>query len=357
MTLELRLVALATAIGEDIKNLTIAIGNLPSLNTTTKTNLVAAINEVLGNQGSLALLNTDSQTSLVAAINELEGEIGELEDLDTSTKTNLVAAINELKSAIDTLSAGAAGVYTNATPVPTTLGGIAAGTTFLDRTWQQMFTDLLYPYQAPSFSAFSFTGYTATLEIGQTTPANPNYTWSTTNASNIQPNSIEIQFPVGTAVHTGLANTGSFAGTLLAQTRNAADGPGTRVWRIRATNTQTNAFQRDLTVEWRWRRYNGNSAIAGPLTEAQIEALATSTLATSASATYTFPAASGTFKYIAAPLSFPLLTTFKDQSTNLDVPFEAPYTVSVTNAFGQTTDYRVYRTTNQLGAAINIVAS
>ena len=220
-----------------------------------------------------------------------------------------------------------------------------------------MFTDLLYPYQTPSFSAFSYTSFNATLEMGQSTPANPNFTWSTTNPSNIQTNSIDIQYPVGTNIATGLANTGSFASSQPAITRNTADGPGTRVFRIRATNTQTNTFQRDLTVEWRWRRYSGNSALAGPLSEAQIEALSTSTLATSGAATYTFGAASGTFKYIAVPETFPILTTFKDQSTNLDVPFEAPYLVSVTNAFAQTIDYRVYRTTNQLGAAINIVAS
>lgn len=47
MSLETRLVALANAIGADIKALNTAQGLLSSLNTTAKTNLVAAINEVL----------------------------------------------------------------------------------------------------------------------------------------------------------------------------------------------------------------------------------------------------------------------------------------------------------------------
>ena len=103
-------------------------------------------------------------------------------------------------------------------------------------------------------------------------------------------------------------------------------------------------------------RFSGNSSLVGPLTAAQIQAL-TGSLQTASAATYAYGAASGTYKYICCPASFAALTTFKDLSTNLDVPFQASYSVSVTNSFGQTTNYNVYRTTNQLGAAINIVAS
>ena len=46
MSLETRIVALAQAMGADVKALTAAQGTLTSLNTTTKTSLVAAINEL-----------------------------------------------------------------------------------------------------------------------------------------------------------------------------------------------------------------------------------------------------------------------------------------------------------------------
>ena len=46
MTLEARVVALAQAIGTDVKTLTTAVGALGSLTTTAKSNLVAAINEI-----------------------------------------------------------------------------------------------------------------------------------------------------------------------------------------------------------------------------------------------------------------------------------------------------------------------
>ena len=46
MTLEARVVALAQAIGTDVKTLTTAVGSLSGLTTTAKNNLVAAINEL-----------------------------------------------------------------------------------------------------------------------------------------------------------------------------------------------------------------------------------------------------------------------------------------------------------------------
>ena len=46
MTLESRVVALAQAIGTDVKTLTAAVGSLGSLTTTAKSSLVAAVNEI-----------------------------------------------------------------------------------------------------------------------------------------------------------------------------------------------------------------------------------------------------------------------------------------------------------------------
>ena len=303
MSLESRIIALATAVGTDIKALTTNQGNLASLSTTAKSNLVAAINE------------------LVAQITVIQGQ---------------------------------AGLYTNAAATPTTIGGIASGSTFNNRTWQSMFDALLYPYQVPAFSSFAFTGQTTPLEVGATVSSNRTFTWATSNAVNINTNSISIEYPVGTPLSTGLANDGPETVT---HASNQRTPPGTEPFRIKGTNTQAANFQRDATVEWRWMRFSGNSAVAGPLSAVQIQGLSVQTLATDDAATYTFGAAAGTYKYIACPTSFGTLSNINDQSTNLDVPMEASYTVSVTNAFGQTTDYRVYRTTNQLGAAINIVAS
>lgn len=350
MSLEARIIALATAIGTDIKSLNTNQGNLADLSTSAKNTLVAAINELKSNEGDLASLSTTAKGNIVAALNEVAGKIGTLSSLNTTAKTDIVSAINEIVAQVQ----AGAGTYTNAIAVPTTIGGITAGSTFNAKSWQQMFDSLLYPYQVPAFSAFSFTGASTPLEVGASIAANRTFTWTSTNSANINVNSINIEYPVGNPIATGLANDGTETVTHSAVQLSA---PGTATFRVRGVNTQAGAFTRDLTIEWRWLKFSGNSALAGPLSAAQIQALGTSSLATDDAGNYVFGAAAGTYKYIACPVSWGTLTTFKDQSTNLDVPMQAAYTVSVTNANGQTTNYNVYRTTNQLGGAITIVAS
>lgn len=64
MTLEDRVVALAQAIGTDVKTLTTAVGSLESLTTTAKSSLVAAINEIVQAMASVnATWIDDSVTS------------------------------------------------------------------------------------------------------------------------------------------------------------------------------------------------------------------------------------------------------------------------------------------------------
>lgn len=52
------------------------------------------------NIGTLTNLNTTEKSNLVGAINELDSEIGTLTNLSTETKTDLVAAINEVAADI-----------------------------------------------------------------------------------------------------------------------------------------------------------------------------------------------------------------------------------------------------------------
>ena len=62
MTLEARVVALAQAIGTDVKTLNKAVGSLGSLTTTAKNSLVAAINEIAQAAASATGIN-DGVTS------------------------------------------------------------------------------------------------------------------------------------------------------------------------------------------------------------------------------------------------------------------------------------------------------
>jgi len=243
--------------------------------------------------------------------------------------------------------------YTNVSPVPTTLGGIAAGTTFVDVPLTTMFDQLLYPYQLPTFSAFAMSGQSTTLEVGATISAGTKtFTWTTTNPANVSGSSISIlDFTNSTTIASGLADTGTTNQSVSAVTKTSATS---HVYRISGSNTQDDGFSRDFTVNWRWRMYWGTNA-ATSLTESDIEALISSSLVTNSTGTFTF--ATSNYKYIAYPTVFGLKTTFKDQGTGFDVDMQPATTVSVTNTNGVTTDYYVHRTTNVLGGAITITVS
>ena len=94
---------LVAAINEVLTTLVNTAGDLTNLSTTDKSNLVAAINEVLttlvNTAGDLTTLSTTDKSNLVAAINEvlttLVNTAGDLTTLSTTDKSNLVAAINE----------------------------------------------------------------------------------------------------------------------------------------------------------------------------------------------------------------------------------------------------------------------
>ena len=66
----------------------------------------------------------------------------------------------------------------------------------------------------------------------------------------------------------------------------------------------------------------------------------------------------GGYKYWAYPTTMGLKTTWKDVSTGFDVAMNStPQTVSITNTFGITQNYYVYRTYNILGGTINVQIS
>ena len=52
MSLETKITAFVNSVGTDIKNLTAKIGNLANLQTTDKSSLVSAINEIKGSAGT-----------------------------------------------------------------------------------------------------------------------------------------------------------------------------------------------------------------------------------------------------------------------------------------------------------------
>lgn len=71
--------------------LTDVIGDLDDLNTTDKSSIVNALNEVIATIGDLGDLNTTDKTNIVNAINEVLAELGNLALITVDTVTDLIA--------------------------------------------------------------------------------------------------------------------------------------------------------------------------------------------------------------------------------------------------------------------------
>ena len=119
MTLEARLVALAQAVGGDVKALRLSQGDLTALTTTNKTSLVAAINELLalvGEGGGAGIDDTaqaggavtwsvDKITSAItAARNALKDELVGGAGAALDTLAELAAALGDNPSFATTIA-------------------------------------------------------------------------------------------------------------------------------------------------------------------------------------------------------------------------------------------------------------
>lgn len=123
MSLETRIVALAQAMGTDVKTLTAAQGSLSALNTTTKTSLVAAINELLTLIGSAGASIDDGAGNGSTAVTWSADKIYDsIEAAKTAVKNDLV---NGAAAALDTLNELAAALNNDPSFATTISGEIA----------------------------------------------------------------------------------------------------------------------------------------------------------------------------------------------------------------------------------------
>ena len=252
-------------------------------------------------------------------------------------------------------------------PLPSTatnLEGVPAGTTFpVPTDMQDMWDMLLYPYQLPSFSSFTFITHAGTLEVGHSFTGDT-ASWSTSNSANVVNGSVAISGAELTPV-TGLDANGTTPLTF--------DNPvvrttiGTKTWTITGTNTHAGSFSRNFSITWGWKYYWG-TATGTTLNEAEIEGLANSGLFSDFNGNYSFQ--TGGYKYICIPddycspthypanfwdYSLGLQVAMTDGYANSDNTNSTYYLVSVTNTYGEATLYRVYRTKWQVGLLTIIV--
>ena len=240
--------------------------------------------------------------------------------------------------------------YTNATPVPTTIGGITAGSTFSSKTMTQMFDALLYPYQSPAFTSFS-SDMPTTLELGDSIASGlKTFSWATSNSANVKSNTVAITY--GSALGSALANDGTESLSVPAQVEATI---ATHTFTISAQNTNNVSFNGSFTIQWKAPIWYGESALT-TLTGSDVTALRVKNLATTANGNYVMNA--GGYKWWAFPSSFTQPTQFKDSNTQFPIAMDPVVgDVLVTNSFGVTVPYKTYRSYNVLGSGINIGVS
>lgn len=367
---------LGSLVGADSTSLVSIDG---SWNTTSTTSLLKIdLNNVQSGSGS-SILRVDVETTLTPSTTVFDLSPSGKLYLETiqafgipsgSTETDVLVIDNT--GEFKTISRSSLANYGGDSPTTISVGGLPAGSDIDGLPLSDVLESILVPYISPSFTSFAI-GQSTPVEVGVILNNNQSFSFSFSNIGNVQSNSLQIldvtagnlvlgtfpisPSPVSVAIGTGITFT----------------SPGSYSWRGRATNTQATLFTSVVsTVNWYWRLYYGTS-VNQILAEADIESLVNNLLTGTIIRTYSF--AGGGYKYFcwADSLGSPtIFTGFKDTQTNLSVSMadssdNAAYSnvqngwsyalVSVTNAQGIATNYRVYRTKNILGSSINIQVS
>jgi hypothetical protein len=235
------------------------------------------------------------------------------------------------------------------TGTPTiTAGGIQSGVARVKSPSSQMWKDFLEPYQSPSFTSFNISGATV-LECGYKIVGVQNFEWTISNIDNVQDNTVNIDDITIDPNINLVTGYNKFDVPIFAYNFNSYptgglqyDVPEVHVWRIQATNSQSNNFTRDFGLQWQLRSYAGSNTNT-TLTNAQVLALSYHNLSESFPETIVF-AGAGYFQYF-IPSDFVQPTSFIDLNTGYPMGVALIGTQTITNSLGVETLYNQYRST------------
>lgn len=195
-------------------------------------------------------------------------------------------------------------------------------------------------------AAFDITGFSVgvgTQEVGATV-TNPNFTAS----YNRTPSLVRVEDNQGGPVLDVTATPNAFTYTgVYTKTGNNQSV----TWNMTASETESDTAS--ASVSWRPRAFYG-VGVDGLSTEADIEALASSFLASSRAATFSVNAGAGQHIYYAFPDAYGAASFTVNGFSG---GFVLVGTVSVTNAFGVTQNYFLYKSVNPGLGSTTVVAS
>jgi len=264
--------------------------------------------------------------------------------------------------------------YVNMNPTPYDVGGIPSGSNFPNgTTMTDVFNRLFYPYVSPSFLNIEMGSII--FEIGDNTHIG-DISWNTinnTSPTKIMTDSISMVDSNSTIIFENMNNNSTNQGAYkcvpdLEYTKVDSDisgGEAVETFTISATNTNSEVFNFNHNIYWRYAIYYGESTRAdigeSPTTEKYIDGediggsatpLRVKNLSNGPTGDYVFD--TGGYKYICYPAFMGEPSSFIDISTGLNVPFEDVRVLGITNEFGVLKDYNIYRSTNIINSSITI---
>ena len=288
-------------------------------------------------------LTIEAENNVSVTNNRITDLQDPIDDQDAVTKSFLAAYTD-----------GGTFTYSNTTPMPEEVGGYEVGDTFTNATLQQLFTNLLYPYQYPTVTSFSISGQATTLEVGDSVAGGSRtFAWNISNNTNITVNSVTVEDVTnGTVYGSTYASDGSESidiGDAIIKTSAQSN-----TWKLSAQNTKGQTISKNYSVNWRWRTYYGTSDQES-LSEAQVKALVSSSL--DSNFTGNKPVAGNNYKYFVYPTAFGLKNNFQDVISGFAIAMNPATTITITNSFGISTEYYVHRTTNPIVGALTVSVS
>ena len=148
---------------------------------------------------------------------------------------------------------------------------------------QALLKSALEGYLSPTFATFTLSGLSTTLEVGTQLGGNRTATWTTTNPSNITPNSVDIFDSTGsTSLALDIANDGTEA---VVVPSNVLPTTGW-VFTISAAPTQGSPFGRTFTVAGSYRIFFAPVSVI-PTTSAQVRAFVGTSIFNTGTTTFT----------------------------------------------------------------------
>jgi len=231
-------------------------------------------------------------------------------------------------------------------PVPTNHGGLESGTVISGLTPCEVLNMILYPYEYPKFNSFYIDLQPTILEVGdKITGGIRTFKWTTSHQENIIDNTIKItDVNASTVLGENLANDGTEDLDIgLDKVKTTPNSSYT--WKIEAKNTKNQTFSRNFTVYWRARVYWGNS-VNSVVNENEVKNNFSSQLKSDFSGDYNYiNSGKEEYYYILFPDSFGSISEWKDKDTGFGVDYTQLDNINITNSFGVTLSYKVYRTT------------